>query len=202
MSIQTVSPGMAAALGLARDYGVIVSDVDPGGPAEKAGLQVGDLLVSVDGVAADNLPTVNYNFRLRDTPDKVVLVVLRGQAQVSVSVAPVEERAEFDSVSSLADPEKNLVPELGIIGLEIDAKIVAAATGLRDPYGIIVIARAAGSAAEVPLQPRDVIRSINNRRLVTLQALRESLKALPAGSPVTLQIQRDGKLMYLSFTYE
>ena len=202
MSIQTVSPGMAAALGLARDYGVIVSDVDPGGPAEKAGLQVGDLLVSVDGVAADNLPTVNYNFRLRDTPDKVVLVVLRGQAQVSVSVAPVEERAEFDSVSSLADPEKNLVPELGIIGLEIDAKIVAAATGLRDPYGIIVIARAAGSAAEVPLQPRDVIRSINNRRLVTLQALRESLKALPPGSPVTLQIQRDGKLMYLSFTYE
>jgi S1-C subfamily serine protease len=117
-------------------------------------------------------------------------------------VTPVEERSEFDSVSSLADPEKNLVPELGIIGLEIDAKIAAAATGLRDPYGIIVIARAAGAAAEVPLQPRDVIRSINNRRLVTLQALRESLKAMPPGSSVTLQIQRDGKLMYLSFTYE
>jgi serine protease Do len=202
MSIQTITPGMAASLGLARDYGVIVSDVWPGGPAEKAGLQVGDVLVSVDGQVADNLPTVNYNFRLRDTPDNVVLVVLRGQAQISVSMTPVEERSEFDSVSSLADPEKNLVSELGIIGVEIDAKIAAAATGLRDPYGVIVVARAAGSAAEVPLLPRDIVRSINGRRVATLASLRESVKALAPGAPVTLQVQREGRLMFISFTYE
>ena len=146
-------------------------------PREKAGLAVGDILVSVDGQPADNLPTVSYNFRLRDSPNNVVLVVLRGQAQISVSIKPVEERSVFDTVSSMADAEKNLVPELGIIGLEVDAKIAAAATGLRDPYGIIVMARAAGAASEVPILPRDVIRSVNDRRIVTLQALRETIRS-------------------------
>ena len=131
MSMQTITPEMATSLDLARDYGVIVSDVWPEGPAQKAGLAVGDILVSVDGQAATNLPSVSYNFRLRDSPDNVVLVVLRGQAQISLSIKPGEERSVFDSVSSMAETEKNLVPELGIIGLEVDAKIAAVATGLQ-----------------------------------------------------------------------
>ena len=69
MSLQTITPTMAASLVLPRDYGVIVSDVWPGGPAEAAGLKVGDVLMSVDGEPADNLPTVVYNFRLRDSTE-------------------------------------------------------------------------------------------------------------------------------------
>ncbi len=150
MSLQTITPGMAIALGLVKDYGVIVSDVWPGGPAEAAGLKVGDILTSVDGQPADNLPSVNYYFRLRDSTDNVQLAVLRGGADQKLSIATVEQRSEFDSVSALADPEKNLVPELGILGVEIDARIAAGATGLRDPYGIIVVARAAGPGSEGP----------------------------------------------------
>ena len=88
--------------------------------------------MSVDGQPADNLPTVNYNFRLRDSTDNVQLVVLRsGREAARLSVAPVEQRSDFDAVSAMADPEKNLVPELGILGVEIDAGIAAAATGAR-----------------------------------------------------------------------
>jgi hypothetical protein len=102
---------------------------------------VGDILVSVDGEPAENLPTVSYTFRLRDTPANVQLVVLRGTKQVALSIKPVEERSTFDSVSLMADPAKNLVPELSIVGVEIDAQLAASATGLGAPYGIIVVAR-------------------------------------------------------------
>jgi S1-C subfamily serine protease len=132
----------------------------------------------------------------------VQIVALRGTTERTLRVAAVEEKSQFDSVSSLADPEKNLVPELGILGVEIDSNIAAVATGLRDAYGIIVVARASGAAGEVPLQPRDIIRSLNNRQVSTLANLRELLRAVKPGTPVTLQVQREGRLMYVSFTLE
>src|SRR4029077_19502924 len=144
----------------------------------------------------------SYNFRLRDSADNVQLVVLRGTAQRSISVKPTEAKSDFDSVSSMVDPAKNLVPELGIIGVEIDAQIAASASGLRDPNGIIVVARTAGAASDVPLLPRDIIRSVNNRRVASLNWLRESMRSFASGTPVTVQIQREGRLMYVSFTVE
>ena len=202
MSLQTITPEMAAGLGLARDHGVIVSDVWPRGPAEAVGLEAGDILLAVDGQLAENLPTVNYNFRLRDSTEPVQIIVMRGTSERRFSVTAVEQKSEFDDVASMADPEKNLVPELGILGVEIDPSVVTAASGLRDAYGIIVAARTAGARSEVPLLPRDVIRSANNTRLFTLQQLRDFAKGAKPGTAVTLQIQREGRLQYVAFTLD
>jgi len=203
INMQTITVPMAQALGLAKEYGVIVSDVLPDGPAAKAGVHPGDVLVSVDGQGADNLPTVSYNFRLRDSPDPIQLVVMRGDAQLSIKVTPVEARDQLSAVALTADPTKNLVRELGVLGVEVTPAIAASANGLRDPYGVIVVGRAATpNGGAIPLQTYDIIRSINNRRVATLASLQESAAALRPGSPVTLQIQRDGKLQYITFTIE
>ena len=120
----------------------------------------------------------------------------------TLNITPVEVRSDLDSVSAMADPEKNLVSELGILGVEIDQRIAAAATGLRDPSGVIVVARTAGGSSDVPLLAKDVIRRLNNQQISTLQGLRDAVRALAPGSPVTLQIQREDRLMYLSFTLD
>jgi S1-C subfamily serine protease len=91
---------------------------------------------------------------------------------------------------------------LGILGVEIDKKVAAMVPELRDPFGIIVAARAAGASAEVPLNAGDVIRTLNGEPMTTLERLRSALNALPPGSAVALQIQRDQKLMYIAFTLE
>ncbi len=202
IGIQTITPSMAAALSLPRTYGVVVSDVLPGSPAEAAGVQIGDVLAAVDGRAADNLPLVAFHFYLLETGDKVHLDVLRGKSRFVFDVPVMEPPRDMDQITALADPEKNLVPALGILGVEIDKKIASLAPDLRDPFGIIVAARSAGAGVEVPLNAGDVIRTLNGQPMTTLDRLRSALKALPPGAPVALQIQRDQKLLFLSFTLD
>ena len=202
IGIQTITPSMAAALRLPRTYGVVVSDVLPGSPAEAAGVQIGDVLAGVDAKAADSLPLVAFHFYLLETGDKVHLDILRGKDRLVFNVPVMEPPHDMDQITGLVDTEKNLVPTLGILGLEIDKKIASMIADLRDPFGIIVAARSAGAAVEVPLNAGDVIRTLNGQPMNTLDRLRSALKALPPGAPVALQIQRGPKLMFISFTLD
>jgi serine protease Do len=202
IGIQTITPTLAAALNLPRTYGVVVSDVLPNSPAAAAGVEIGEVLLAVDGRPAENVPFVAFHFFSVEAGDKVHLDVLRGKERLAFDM-PVRAAAhDMDQITALADPEKNIVRELGILGVEIDQKIAGVTPELRDPFGIIVAARAAGAAVEVPLNTGDVIRTLNGQPVTTLDRLRNALRALPPGAPAALQIQRDQKLMFLAFTLQ
>jgi len=202
ISVQTITQPLADGLKLPRNFGVVISDVVPDGPSEAAGLRIGDVLVAIDGKAASSVPYVAFHLMSRESGDKVHLDILRGTLRLGFDVALMEPPKDMDQITALADPEKNLVPALGILALEIDKRIAAIVPELRDPFGIIVAARAAGAAAEVPLTTGDVIRTLNGQPMVTLERLRNALKALPPGAAVAMQIQRDQKLMYVAFTLD
>ena len=202
IGMQTITPALAAALGLPRDYGVVISDVLPDSPAAAAGVQIGEVLVAVDGRPAENLPFVAFHFFSVEFGDKVHLDVLRGKERLAFEVPVAQPPRDMDQVAALADPEKSLVPTLGILGVEIDKRIAAMVSDLRDPFGIIVAARSAGASVEVPLASGDVIRTLNGQPMTTLDRLRSALKSLPSGAPVALQIQRDQKLLFLAFTMD
>jgi len=201
IGMQSISPILAAALNLPRSYGVIVSDVLPGSPALAVGVRVGDVLLTVDGRAADSVPYVSFRLMSVDAGARVHLEVLRGKEKLAFDIPVVETPHEMDQITSLADPEKNLVRPLGIIGVEIDQKIAAMAEDLRDPFGIIVVARSS-EGADIPLAAGDVIRSLNGQPMTTLERLRDALKSLQPGAPVVLQIQRDQRLQFLAFTLD
>jgi serine protease Do len=199
IAIQTITPSMATSLNLVQPWGVIVSDTLPGSPAEKAGIMPGDVLAAVDGQLAENVPTVSYNFLLRDSGEKVHIDVLRGKTKMSFDVPIIEEQHDIDGVLALATPDKNMVAELGVLGVEIDKRLAPLLPQLRHQYGIIVAAKANGPTNDAPLVQGDVILSINSLPTMTLDGLRTALKRLSPGDPVTLQIERDGKLMFVTF---
>ena len=202
ISVQTITQPLADGLKLPRNFGIVISDVLPGGPSEAAGLRIGDTLLAIDGKPAGSVPYVAFHLMSRESGDKVHLDVLRGNLRLGFDVALMDPPKDMDHVTALADPEKNLVPALGILALEIDERIAAMVPELRDPFGIIVAARAVGATSEVPLATGDVIRTLNGEPMTTLDRLRNALKRLPPGAAVALQIQRDQKLMYVAFTLD
>ena len=202
IGLQTITPTLAAALNLPRNYGVVISDVLPDTPAMASGLQIGDVLVAVDGRLAENLPFVAFHFFGLEFGQKVHVDVLRGKDRLTFDVPVAQPPRDMDQVAALADPEKNLVPALGILGVEIDQRIASMVPELRDPFGIFVAARSTGASVEVPLTTGDVIRTLNGQPMTTLDWLRSALKSLPAGAPVALQIQREQKLLFVSFVMD
>jgi serine protease Do len=202
IGLQSISPVLAAGMNLPRSYGVIVSDVLPRSPAMAAGVRVGDVLLTIDGRTADSVPYVSFRLMSVDAGAKVHLEVLREKQKLAFDVPVLEAPHEMDQIASLADPEKNLVRSLGIIGLEIDQKIAAMTSDLRDPFGILVVARSNDATGDIPLAAADVIRTLNGQPMTTLERLRTALKSLQPGAPVVLQIQREERLLFLAFTLD
>jgi serine protease Do len=198
--IQTITPELAAGLRLQKDVGVIVSDVVPGGPADTAGLRIQDIILNVDGTPTGNLPLFTHSLYLHGSGERARIEVLRGAKRLQLDVPLVERPHKADSLVDSADPVKNLVRPLGILGIELNLDLARDLPDLRIPTGVIVAAKTLGAEdGEVPLQTGDVIHALNGTSITTLAALRSGLAALKPGDAVALLIERFGQLIYVSF---
>jgi serine protease Do len=204
VEVQTITPTLASGLGLARNWGVIISDVLPDGPADKAGLQIQDIILAVDDRTVDNLPILGLMMLSRGPGQRIKVDVLRGTDKLSFEVQTIEHAHDVDQLADLVDPEKSLVSKLGVLGIEISGKIAQLlGDELREPSGVVVAARAAGTGAvNNSLKTGDVIHALNGAAITTLAGLRSALDNIKPDSPVVLQIERDGKMMYIAFQME
>src|ERR1700730_3138117 len=198
ISVQAVTPSLAAGLKLPNDWGVVISDVAPGSPADAAGLKIQDIITNIDGRPVDNLPSLGTRLFMRSGGEHIKLGVLRGSEKLSFEVLVVVLPHEIDRLADLANPDKSLVSKLGIIGLEIDPKIAAMLPALRVSSGVIVAAKAAEPNVDTALTAGDVIHAINGAPVESMEGLRAALDQRKPNSPVVLQIERDGKLMFIS----
>ena len=202
-SVETVTPLLAAGLGLSQDWGVLVADVTPDGSADKSGLKPGDIVLSLDNKPMENARQLEVNLWRFPVGDKVNLEVLRGADRLTMDVPVTAQDDDPQRFADLVNPEKNLIPKLGILGVEIDRKLAPMLPDLRKQSGVVVAARAAGSEGlEVDLRPGDVIYAINNEPTSTVASLTTALGQMKTGDAVVLQVERDGQLMYVAFEME
>jgi len=197
---QTITPTLAAGLGLKRSWGVLIADVKPGGPAEAAGLKVGDIVLAVDDRPIDTLPAFTGSMYLHPVDRVLKLDLLRDGRKKTLNIAVLQEKHPMDQLLDLADPQGNLVPQLAILGIGVDDRVRSMVGDLRSPGGVLVLGRAADLLGpDIGLATGDVIHSINNRPVDTVDNLRSALSQLKSGDSVALQIERAGKLQIVSF---
>ncbi len=199
---QTLTPLLARGLGFGHDIGVVLGDVAPDSTAAAAGLQVGDIVLALDGKAMENGRQFEVNLYRRAAGDVAQLEVLRDGQRMKFPVAVAERDDDPMRFADLVSPERNVVERIGVLAIDVTPAVSQALGGLRKNGGALVAARAMNIAAVYGLEPGDVIFAVNGTPVNGLTALRTLIGRLPANAPCVLQIQRQGQLMFVSFEIE
>jgi serine protease Do len=198
---QTITPALAKGLGLKQDWGVIAADVTPDGPADKAGVKAGDIIVTLAGREMDDARHLENLLYQQPLSAIVDLTVTRDGKPLKFSMPVIERDDDPQRFADMVSPEKNLIRRLGILAIEITDKLSEMLPELRHDYGIVVAARATDAPGAV-LEPGDVIYDVNKTPAVSIAALRAALDAIKPGDSVVLHIQRGSKLKYIAIDLE
>jgi serine protease Do len=198
-SAQTITPTLAAGLGLKQDWGVLISDVTPDGPADTAGLNVQDIVLTVDGRPITGLPGFSAALYQHPPNEDVTLTVLRGSSRISLEIPALQSYDREDELSTLATPA-NRIARLGIFAIDLERNFQYVLGNVRSAGGVVVLAKTSGpNALKAKLQAGDIIRSLNATPTDSVEQLRTAVHELNSGDPVVLQIERNEKLQYVDF---
>ena len=193
VSIQDLTPDLAKSLGLKENKGALVSQVVPGSPADKAGIEQGDVIVSFDGrpiADSKDLPRI-----VASTPTgKTVTVKLLRDGKEIERQAKISEM-EGESVAAAETPKH---PSLGIAVQNLTPEI-ARELGLKKSTGVVVTGVEPGSpAAEARIQVGDVIQSVNRQPVKSVADLAKIVEKAKDGENLLLLVQRDRQAMFVA----
>jgi serine protease Do len=178
---QNLSPRLATHLGWDRTYGAVVAEVEPGSPAEQAGVRRGDILAEMGGSRITD--GEDFDTRVRGYPARTSfpLVIFREGAQRTLQVTPAEFPPEL--IEALA---------WNRLGLRV-----------RPARGAFTIqaVRPGSVAAEVGLEPGDVILRVNNQPLSTPAAFQEALLSARGARSILLLVRRGRSGYYVTLPF-
>ena len=199
VAIQNVSDDLAESLDVTPRVGVLVSDVTPGGPAAKAGIERGDVITAIDGVATNDTTQLR-NLVSMAGKDKKVRVELRRNGKVkSFDVMLGELPAEGHAPSSAGEPTEAAGLFVGVRVQELDSAARSKARIAPSIRGVLVGEVEADSpAASLGLRPGDVIVEVNRIETPTVEAFRKAAKESDRRALVL--VYRDGITLYLSLS--
>lgn len=189
VTVQEVNQAFADSFRLPRPEGALVARVDAGGPADKAGLQAGDVILRVDGqaiVASGDLPA---RIGMARPGDRVKLDIWR-------QGKPGQLTAELGSASapSAAVAQASASAPQGRLGLAL-RPLQAHEQRAAKVTGGLVVEQASGAAARAGVQPGDVLVSVNGQPVADIDQLRAVVAK--ADKSVALLVQRQGEQIFV-----
>ncbi len=199
---QTINPALAHALSLAQDWGVVIADVVPDSAAAAAGLEIKDIVLSLNGKVLENGRQFGVNI-YQNAGQTVKLEVIRGREKLNLQVGVLERPRDPERVLSLITEDRNMVVKLGILALDLDEKVTPLIPPTRRLNGVVVAGIVADvSSHDEPLLAGDLIYAVNNQPVRRLADLQDAVRNVAHGQAVALQIERQGQLQFLMFEIE
>ena len=200
---QNITPTLAAGLGLARSWGAIISDIAAGGAAEAAGLRVDDIILAIDNRPILGLPDFISALYLHPADEVLKIDVLRGATPMSFHVSVKVYHETIGDLADIPGLQKSLVRKLNIFVADLDGEVKPLLRDTRSDAGVVVVAQVSGAnAVDTGLQTGDIIRAFDRTALQTTSQFQTLVRHARSGDPVVLQVERNGKLQYLSFEME
>ena len=193
VSIQPVTPELADAFGLSTSTGALVNQVIPGSPADKAGLQEGDLIVAFDGKPIERRSDLRWLASVAGIGKKVRVEVLRADKRKRFAIV-LGELPEPGAVDRRpARPQVGRKDAASALGLVVDRvpdslrrRHAMPATG-----GVLVTEVDHGSPAmRAGLRPQDVIFELQGKPVTDVRSFVASMRAIPRGRSVKLLVRR------------
>jgi serine protease Do len=195
VTIQDVNAQLAESFGLDRPRGALVSSVEKDGPAAKAGLQPGDVILAVNNKPIERYGELSGNIAAMKPGTDATLDVWRGGKKVSVTVKITELKEQQQTAKSGGGKQKehatNQAAQLGLTVRQLDAQEKEQA----ETQGNLVVEEVTGPAASAGVQPGDIILGVNGKRVKTVTELQEAAKS--SGKNVALLIQREDAQIFV-----
>jgi serine protease Do len=186
VTLQDLSAPLASSFGLEAPDGALVSSVQPGSAAAKAGLKAGDVITSVDGEPVRVAGDVSSRVGLARPGDKLKLELWRDKKRVSETVAL--GRADKDV------QEASAAPQGGQLGLALRPLQPQELRGSGLDGGLL-IERVSGPAQLAGVQPGDVLLALNGKPVQSVDEVRAAMKDAPKS--VALLVARDGQQIFV-----
>ncbi len=190
--IQKVTPDIAESLGMEKGYGALVANVSKDGPAEKAGVKVGDVIVEFDGKEikdSGELPIIVARTPVNKT---VRMKVLRDKKEVTLTVSVGELKEEEVAAA---------VPEKGELGMTVQRLTpqIAESLGLEKADGVVVTAVEPGGAADdAGIRRGDVIVEVDRKPIRSLDEYKKSIAGIRKGKGVLFLVRRGESTLFLA----
>ncbi len=199
--IQDLDQGLAHAFGLDHPRGALVSRVLPDSPASRAGIQVGDVILSYDGRpvrTSSELPPLVGSTRVgREVP----LVIQRDgrslELKVKIQALPVQEE-KAEKKKALQPPQKEKGDRLGLVVRDLTREERKELELPEDAGGVLVESVKPGPALEAGLEEGDVLLRLDGRVLKGVGEYHALVRKLPAGAEVPVLIQRPHGPLFLA----
>jgi serine protease Do len=194
VAIQELKPEMARALKVDATRGVLISDVTAGSPADKAGLERGDVVLAINGERVSSSARLRNLVAAAGAGVTVKLELLRGEEQLELQVRLGEMPVTAGGVATL-DQDEGVLGGLTVVGLS-EASRDKYEVPKRIPHGVVVKEVARGSNADrAGIRSGDVILEINRRPIKDVEQFATLYKR--AKGRLLLLVYRNGSTLYL-----